>query len=773
MLAVVALSYEEEAEITQESLLEQRVHGREAREQYGRHKRARLVSHRSYAQVVQRIRRDAERRKDLTDHRDDSTFSFDPSKIRVKQLERNKRKKLDSRKGVLISSYSRKKTRRRKRGRAGGGGSVDNGLAGAGAGAAGRSRSATPSPRHSTTPRPQTLAVQPTPAIAPAPARPAAQQPANVLGVPLRGQLLSSRQPSSNNSENRESSLDDSGVVDDHEEGDVTSEEVTHIPNVVQVTATFLLPLSAPAGAFLAATHCTPGVILVCYPLAHSKCRLHKRSSKLDPRSDLMSTQKTVTPFEFRAGLEIEMKFISKRRSRRLEISIRDQQPFVENIDETGDPDITKFRWCNTFTIGTKIKLDPGSELGSFDLGSGRDVGANGHYKLFGRNYHIKQNCQNGAEGLYGSEQRGVESRRGLKRGENGAAPECNGGGKRGISEKARRQAEQSVTIPTGENPNRERIIQKREYVSFMCDVSSIVGTAIEQRVEPVTVTLGANEIRVIKCNGVSPGQGGNKQHMYTLPSDYLSHIVVLGESSLLPPPFIAIDKPLPVVLGESSLLPPPFIAIDKPLPVILGESSLLPPPFIAIDKPLPVVLGESSLLPPPFIAIDKPLPSRGSGLTILKLPCIPAGDMHHTFISIGHYKGAAESQEMLINERLHASLLLCTFGAGTYIFPAFEAKKPGNCKGCIGSGYKCAIAATREALNWYAVLSSHAKSRDGQTDRDGLTEMDEWVIRDLQTGTDGWLYGDGRMDRARWRERDKRIDGKGQMNGQIRTDSV
>ena len=48
-----------------------------------------------------------------------------------------------------------------------------------------------------------------------------------------RGPLL--RHPSSNNSDNRESSLDDSGVVDDHEEGDVTSEDVVHIPNVVQV----------------------------------------------------------------------------------------------------------------------------------------------------------------------------------------------------------------------------------------------------------------------------------------------------------------------------------------------------------------------------------------------------------------------------------------------------------------------------------------------------------------------------------------------------------
>lgn len=47
---------------------------------------------------------------------------------------------------------------------------------------------------------------------------------------------------------------------------------------------------------------------------------------------------------------------------------------------------------------------------------------------------------------------------------------------------------------------------------------------------EPVTVALRAKEVRVIKCNGVSPSHGTKQQHMYTLPADYLSHIVVLGE---------------------------------------------------------------------------------------------------------------------------------------------------------------------------------------------------------------------------------------------------
>lgn len=77
MLAVVALSYEEEAEITLE-----------------------------------------ERRKDLIDHRDDSTFSFDPSHLNVKTLHKNplSKKQIDSRKGILLASYGRKKTRKRKKG---------------------------------------------------------------------------------------------------------------------------------------------------------------------------------------------------------------------------------------------------------------------------------------------------------------------------------------------------------------------------------------------------------------------------------------------------------------------------------------------------------------------------------------------------------------------------------------------------------------------------------------------------------------------------------
>lgn len=71
---------------------------------------------------------------------------------------------------------------------------------------------------------------------------------------------MASRHPSGNgDSNNRESSLDDSGVVDDHEEGDVTSEDVAQIPNVVQVSSAWSEVCSfVSARVFL--VHSRPGV---------------------------------------------------------------------------------------------------------------------------------------------------------------------------------------------------------------------------------------------------------------------------------------------------------------------------------------------------------------------------------------------------------------------------------------------------------------------------------------------------------------------------------
>ncbi|KAJ8876006.1 hypothetical protein PR048_023914 [Dryococelus australis] len=102
-----------------------------------------------------------------------------------------------------------------------------------------------------------------------------------------------------------------------------------------------------------------------------TNARLRRHSSKLDPRSDIRSSQKTVVPFEFRAGLEIEIKLISNSRNWWFEISIRDQQPLYTNIDESEILN-HEISLVQHFYIGTKIKLDPGSELGSFDLGSGK-----------------------------------------------------------------------------------------------------------------------------------------------------------------------------------------------------------------------------------------------------------------------------------------------------------------------------------------------------------------------------------------------------------------
>ncbi|KAJ8866152.1 hypothetical protein PR048_033676 [Dryococelus australis] len=113
-------------------------------------------------------------------------------------------------------------------------------------------------------------------------------------------------------------------------------------------------------------------VYSVQHECAFTHAWLHHCGPKLEPRSDLRSTQKTVASFEFRYALEIEMKFISIRRNWRFKISIRDQQPSSTNANH-------ELSLAQHSYIETKIKLDPVSNLGSFDLGSGRkDVGATG-----------------------------------------------------------------------------------------------------------------------------------------------------------------------------------------------------------------------------------------------------------------------------------------------------------------------------------------------------------------------------------------------------------
>jgi len=205
-----------------------------------------------------------ERKKDLLDHRDDSTFSFDPSVLNVKKLNKNNKKKIDSRKGVLLASYSKKKTRRKKTK-----GGKEGGTNGNGNGSNGddnKSHSATPSPgpspRHSATERPSALTMQAqkqyqqmeqqhklaksgsggsnTP-MAPTPkgrisfqdSGMGVKNPNMLYPSDYKGQLIAnSGQPSSNSSGvNRESSQDDSGVVDDHEEQDTTN-DMGHVSTV-------------------------------------------------------------------------------------------------------------------------------------------------------------------------------------------------------------------------------------------------------------------------------------------------------------------------------------------------------------------------------------------------------------------------------------------------------------------------------------------------------------------------------------------------------------
>ncbi|XP_052755865.1 sodium channel protein 60E isoform X2 [Galleria mellonella] len=153
MLAVVALSYEEESQITQE-----------------------------------------ERKKDLNDHRDDSTFSFDPTSLAVRTLVKDSKKRIDARKGLLLASYSRKRTRRRKRGRS----AIHHAAAVAAVAERSRSRSRSRSVTPSTSP--------PLPSAPPPP-----PPPPHTLHPDI--------------------ALDDSGVVDDHDDGEHTSDDQAPHPH--------------------------------------------------------------------------------------------------------------------------------------------------------------------------------------------------------------------------------------------------------------------------------------------------------------------------------------------------------------------------------------------------------------------------------------------------------------------------------------------------------------------------------------------------------------
>ncbi|KAJ8869043.1 hypothetical protein PR048_030594 [Dryococelus australis] len=124
----------------------------------------------------------------------------------------------------------------------------------------------------------------------------------------------------------------------------ITYSEVAAVLVVRLLAHILAIRVRSPGGV----THGFSNVRILPGRCGFSQGRFHHRGSKLDLRSYLRASMKTVAPFEFRAGLKIEIKFISNRRNWRFEISIRDQHP-----------------------SSTNIKLDSGSELGSFDLGSG------------------------------------------------------------------------------------------------------------------------------------------------------------------------------------------------------------------------------------------------------------------------------------------------------------------------------------------------------------------------------------------------------------------
>ncbi|KAJ8878912.1 hypothetical protein PR048_019515 [Dryococelus australis] len=75
-----------------------------------------------------------------------------------------------------------------------------------------------------------------------------------------------------------------------------------------------------------------PNLSTPLYPCARHSYMLARSPTPPPANSDQLSTQKTVAPFEFRAGLEIEMKFISNRRNWRFEIMIQDQHISSTNV---------------------------------------------------------------------------------------------------------------------------------------------------------------------------------------------------------------------------------------------------------------------------------------------------------------------------------------------------------------------------------------------------------------------------------------------------------
>ncbi|KAJ8868663.1 hypothetical protein PR048_030202 [Dryococelus australis] len=108
---------------------------------------------------------------------------------------------------------------------------------------------------------------------------------------------------------------------------------------------------------------------------AGSNARLHHRGSILDLGSHLRSTQKTVAPFEFRTGLDIEMKFISTGRNLR-------ERGVIPTADETtGHPsaELRKLRQLGADSVHGDLGASTGAETTghpSVELHKLRQLGA-------------------------------------------------------------------------------------------------------------------------------------------------------------------------------------------------------------------------------------------------------------------------------------------------------------------------------------------------------------------------------------------------------------
>jgi hypothetical protein len=98
------------------------------------------------------------------------------------------------------------------------------------------------------------------------------------------------------------------------------------------------------------------------------------------------------------------------------------------------------------------------------------------------------------------------------------------------------------------QHPHREQLqhIGKRKNPQQPQQQERTTGALEYPAPAPVTISVRTSnrEIRVLKCNGIK-----NKKHLYSLPPEYLSHIVVIGEPEMQ-------NNPSPRLKGPSVKYP-------------------------------------------------------------------------------------------------------------------------------------------------------------------------------------------------------------------------